>query len=83
MLCDNFSGFACWVDLILSEFKNPFCACLAQPGEKYESRLMFNIKMPVLFQVGYCVLLTTIKINYILRLLMTSMLYYMLGEDDV
>ena len=51
--------------------------------KKYEQGSLFNIKIPVLFQVGYYVLLTAMIINYILRLLMTSMLYYMLQEDDV
>ena len=30
--------------------------------------------MPILLQVGYCVIFTTTTINYILRLLITSML---------
>ena len=53
VLCDNFPRFACWGDLILSEFQNQFCACLAQPGKKCESGSIFNIKMPVSLQVGY------------------------------
>ena len=83
MLCNNFLGFACWKDLILSEFQNQFYACSAQPGNNYESGSLFDIKMTVSLQGQYIVLLNNIEINSILILLMAFMLYYMLGEDDV
>ena len=47
---------------------------LSTDREKNESGWMFNIKMPVLLHVGYCFILMTITINYILRLLITFML---------
>ena len=34
-LRNNFPGFACWGDLILSQFKNQFFPCLVKPGQKY------------------------------------------------
>ena len=73
-LLDNLLWFACWGDLILSEFQNQFCACSAQPGQKCEPGLMFNTKMPALLQVRDCVLVTTITIKSMLILLIYSML---------
>ena len=55
-LRDNFPGFACWGDLILSEFQNQFCACSAQPRQTCELVLLFNAKIPVSFHIKYCVL---------------------------
>ena len=53
---NNFPGFACWGDLILSEFQNQFCACSAQPGKKCESGSLFDTKMPALLRAGYFVI---------------------------
>ena len=50
-LRDNFPRFACWGDLILSEFQNQLCACSAQPLQKCESSSMFNTKMPEALRV--------------------------------
>ena len=79
VLGDNFPGFACWGNLILSEFQNNFYACSAQPGKKRESGSLFNTKMPESLLVRYCIIFMTITINYMLRLLMNSMLWYKLG----
>ena len=54
---DNLSGFAYWGHLILIKFQNKFCACSADPGQKYEPGLMFDTNMSASFQVGDCVLL--------------------------
>ena len=71
---DDFPGFACWGDLILSKFQNQFCACSAQPGQKFELVSLFNTKIPAVLQVGDCILVTMIKFKSMLILLMTSML---------
>ena len=73
-LRDNFTGFACWGDLILREFQNQFCACSAQPGQKCEPGSLFNTEMPASLRVKYCVILMTITINSMLRLLLIFML---------
>ena len=73
LLRDNSRVFACWGDLILNEFKNQFCACSAQPGQKCEAGLLFNTKMPAVLRVVDCILVTMIKIKSMLGLLITSM----------
>ena len=45
--------FACWIDLILSEFQNQFCDCSAHPGQERESGLLFSPKIPALLRIGY------------------------------
>ena len=57
VLCNSFPMIACWGDLILSEFQNQFCTCSSQPGQKLESGLLFNSKMPTPFRVRDYVLL--------------------------
>ena len=52
----KFPRFACWGDLILSQFQNQFCACSAQPRQTCELVLLFNAKIPVSFHIKYCVL---------------------------
>ena len=83
VLNDNFHGFACWGDLILSKFQNQFYDCSAWPGKKFESGLLFNTNMPASLRVEYCIQFLGITINYMLILFMTSMLYFMLVEGDV
>ena len=51
-LGNNFPGFVCWGVLILSKFQNQFCACAEQPGQKCESRSLFNTNMPAVLWVG-------------------------------
>ena len=55
-LCDNFSGFSCWGDLILSKFQNQFCAYSSQPGQKCKSGLLLNTKMTAPLRIRDCVL---------------------------
>ena len=56
MLHDNFPGFACWADLILSEFQNHSCAYSAHQGQKCESIFLFNSNMPVSLWDRECVI---------------------------
>ena len=53
---DNFPRFDFWGDFILSEFQNKFCACSAHLGQKYESRFIFNPKIPASLWARDCVL---------------------------
>ena len=75
--------FSCWVDLILSEFQNQFYACSAQPEQKCESGLLFDLKTPAALWVGDCIIVAAITIKFMLILLRTFMLYYMLEEVEV
>ena len=52
----NFPGFACWGDLILSEYQNQFCACSAQPRQKCELGSLFNTQTPAALRVRDCAL---------------------------
>ena len=63
-LRDNFSGFACLRNLILSEFQYQFCACSAQPEQKYTSESLFDTNMPAALRVGDCILVVAIKIKF-------------------
>ena len=56
-LRNNFPGFACWGDLILSEFQNQSCACSAQSGQKCESGSLFNTKIPVALRMLYYIIM--------------------------
>ena len=71
-LRNNLPEFACWGDLILRKFQNQFCACSAQPGQKCESGLMFNTKMPAVLRVR----------DYILARVTDTMFWYMIEESD-
>ena len=62
---NNFAGFACWGYLIPSELQNQLFACSAQPGQKCESGLMFNTKMPAPLHIRDCVLLRGADKGYI------------------
>ena len=65
-LRDNFTGFACWGDLILREFQNQFCACSSQQEQKFKSRSMFDTKMPAALWVEDCILVVEITIKFML-----------------
>ena len=45
--------------------------------------LLFNTNMPALLWVGDCVIVSEITINYVLIILITSVLYYTLEEGDM
>ena len=49
----------------MSEFKNQVCTCPEQPGQKYESGLLFTTKMPALFLIGDCVIVRVTYKGYI------------------
>ena len=69
-----FSRFACWGDLILIWFQNKRCNFSVQTEQKCESWLLLNTKMPEDLWLRDCVIVETIKINYMLILLIKSML---------
>ena len=56
----------------MSEFKNQFCACSAQPEKKCESGSLFNTKMPAALQVR----------EYILVRVTDTMFYSVIEEGD-
>ena len=55
-LRDNFTGFACWGNLILRSFQNQFYACSEHPGQKWESVFLFNPNINAPLRVRDCVL---------------------------
>ena len=75
---NNFYGFACRGDLILSEFQNQFCALSAKPRQKCKSLSLFNIQMPASLRFIFCVLVVVITINIMLIWLINSILEYTL-----
>ena len=38
----------------MKKFQNHFCACSAQPGQKFTSGSLFNTNMPAPLQIGNC-----------------------------
>ena len=66
VLHDNFAGFPCWGDLILSEFKNQFCVFSAHTEQKCESGLLLDTKMPAAPWVGDYVIVVAILIKFML-----------------
>ena len=59
-LHNNLTAFFCWVDLILSEFQNHFCACSPQPGQDLKSEPLFGTSMPAAMWFKDCVIVRDI-----------------------